>query len=156
MPAPPELDAGTLRWIVPRFPEHLPITDEFEAGDRAERARKPVSYRSQREHIEWWLAAYDTPGYYSRQRPGGGAKNFYNRFKCAGGLIWLAEAVGVSEEMIRLGVEAVRSAPRNPAAECGAFRRDLPWSLVERVIHARAGGQPCVLRRLAGVVRHDL
>lgn len=143
-----ELGATALRRIVLTLPEHLPITDEFEASDRAERARKPVTYRSQREHIERWLAEYDTRGYYNRRTPGGGAKNFYNRFKCAGGLIWVAEALGIPDVALRDAIEAVDAAPRNPAAECGAFRRVIPWAVIEPLLDARSRSQRRGLRRL--------
>jgi hypothetical protein len=141
-----ELDAAALRRIVLTLSERLPMTDEFEGSDCAERARKRVAYRSQREHIERWLAEYDAPGYYNRQKPGGGARNFYNRFKCVGGLIWLAEALGVPEGALCDAVDAVRAVPRNPAAECGAFRRVIPWLVIEPLLDARRRDQWRALR----------
>ncbi len=131
------LTAAGLRRIVLRLPERTPIAEAFEDSDRAERARRSVYYRSQREHVERWLAEYNGPGYYGRQNVGGGAKEFYNRFKCAGGLIWLAEAAGVPSEVLLPAVEAVRGAPHNPAAECGAFRKHVPWEIVEHLVNRR-------------------
>lgn len=134
MNVPPDvsqLPARELGRIVLALPARLPIADEFENGDRADGLKKRVRYNTQRTHIAKWLADYDTPGYYGRQKPGGGAKNFYNRFKCAGGPIWLAEALGVPERALRDAVDAVHAAPRNPAVECGAFRRVIPWAVIE-------------------------
>lgn len=142
------LSAAQLRRVVLRLPENPPITRAFEESDRAERARKPVNYRSQREHIERWLAEYGGPGYYNRKQSGGGAKDFYNRFKCAGGLVWLAEAVGVPETTVRSGIDAIHQAPRNPAAEAGAFRKVVPWSTVEGLIAARPRSLRGSIRRI--------
>jgi hypothetical protein len=143
-----DFSAKDLRRIVLGLPEFLPITEEYERSDRAERARKPVSYRSQREHIERWLYEYDGPGFYGRSRPGGSARQFYNRFKCVAGLIWLAEALGVPATVVNEGIRAVAAGSRNPASECGAFRRVVPWSMLAPLIAGRRGGRHRLLRLL--------
>lgn len=132
------LTAAELLQVVKRLPESLPITDVYEASDRAERARKDVSYWSQRQHIARWLAEYNSPGFYGRKTSGRDAKFFYNHFKCVAGLIWLAEAVGIPSATLRDGVIAVGAGSRNPASECGAFRKVVPWSSLERRLRERS------------------
>lgn len=128
-PAIDNMPARDLRKIVLRLPEKLPITDAYEGRDNPG-FRRTAWYRSQQEHIAGWLNEYDTVGAYNRQNPGRGAKFFYNHFKCVAGLIWLAEALGIPESTVKGGVAAVNAAKRNPASECGAFRKFVPWSLL--------------------------
>lgn len=145
------LSAARLRQVVLSLPAHLPVTDEFESGDRSERARKNVDYDSQRTHIEKWLKDYDGPGYYHRRKPGGGAKNFYQRFKCAAGLLWFAEALGVPEPLLRAAIAAIAAAPRNAASECGAFRAVVTWSMVAELLRVRIGAEPSGIRARAAL-----
>lgn len=135
------LPAIKLRKIVLKLPAHLPITDEFEGRGCSDDGLRRAWYTTQRQHIAGWLSEYDTPGFYNRKKPGGGARNFYNRFKCAAGLLWLAEALGVSAQTLHTAVAAIDAAPRNPASECGAFRKVVPWSMIASLLQDHLAAQ---------------
>lgn len=99
------------------------------------------------------MAKYDSAGHYGRQKPGGGAKNFYNRFKCAGGLLWFAEALGVPAVTLRTAISAVSGAPRNPASQCGAFRAVVPWATITPLLKAQVNA---AARELPGSIGHTV
>ena len=93
-------------------------------------------YTSQREHLLGWLAEYGGPGAYGRANPDRSAAFVYNHFQCAPGLAWLAEAVGVDATLVSAGCDAARAARPRSAAQCGAFRRAVPWALIESALSA--------------------
>lgn len=91
-------------------------------------------YACQQEHLLGWLAEYDGPGFYGRADPNRSAAFIYNHFQCAPGLAWLAEAAGVDSALVTAGCDAARATGRRSAAQCGAFRRLVPWGLVEQAL----------------------
>lgn len=130
------MNANALKALIAQLPVSQPVTDAFER-------RKPptgtVWYTSQKDHLLGWLGDYDTAGAYARRNPGQDAKFFYTRFQCVQGLLWLAEALGEEEATLRRAILAVDAAGRNSAAQCGAFRRVVPWSRIEELIrHSEA------------------
>lgn len=133
---------------IKRLPTSLPLMEAYEKSDRAERARRTVRYEHQKEHLIGWLSEAGGVGFYGRQKPIKDAKAFYNSFKCVAALIWLAEALGVPEPDIRAGIDAVTAGSRNPASECGAFRKHVPWAAIESRARRALQSRPGLLARI--------
>lgn len=129
-----------LREVVRTLSASTPVTDEYEAG-RTGKAR----HRSQQEHLLGWLAEYNGPGAYRRKTHTGTARDFYQRFRCVAGLLWLAEALGEDQQILRAAVADVLAAGSNPSSQCAAFRRKVPWTRVEELLaeHDRTRGKRC-------------
>lgn len=127
------MKASHLRRLVCSLPERLPATDEFEKVQSGKWAGR------QKRHLEGWLAQYDQPGFYNRQHPGKDARHFYTHFKCAPGLLWLAEGLGEDPERLQRACAATTAAGSNPARQCGAFRSVVPWERLESLAHMQAG-----------------
>ncbi|NMO04289.1 hypothetical protein HH308_24010 [Gordonia sp. TBRC 11910] len=87
-------------------------------------------WHNQRDHITRWLGQYNTNGYYNRANPSTSGRRFYNSFKCASGLLWLADALGEEAAVLHHGVEAIDAAGTNYASQCGAFRKVVPWARI--------------------------
>ena len=87
-----------------------------------------------------WLSDYEKPGYYKRMNPGRSAKFMYNHLQSAPSIIYLAEAAGISEELLARAVQAA-SDPllRTCASQCGAVRKLIPWCAVEMRLESRDG-----------------
>lgn len=89
-------------------------------------------YSSQKEHWQGWLEEYEGPGAYDRKiQDGRSAKFAYNQIQCPPMLVWLAEACGVDERLVREGCRVILKSPPRAASRCGAFRRLVPWELIE-------------------------
>ncbi|WP_146194843.1 hypothetical protein [Gordonia paraffinivorans] len=145
-----DISVFDLRDIILKLPTAQPITDAFEAG-----ATDNVSYSSQQEHLAGWLEEYNGPGAYNRANPTTSSKHFYNHFRCAAGLVWLAEALGEDKATLNAAVDAIRGAGSNPSSQCAAFRRTVPWPRILELIEQqpdeilRGITGPYKLRRLA-------
>ena len=147
-----DIPVDVLRKIIRRLPEDQPVTDEFEFGAGT------AWYRSQREHLDGWLSQYNGPGAYNRKKPSTSSRQFYNHFRCAAGLLWLAEALGEDPAVLRSAVKSVRAAGKNPSSQCAAFRRAVPWSRIVELVEAqpkssRAGKPPTILLKMAARYR---
>lgn len=133
-----------LQAVLERLPARQPITDAYEQAHPGQQSK----WASQRDHLRGWLADYGSPGYYGRKNPGQDARFFYTHFKCAPGLLWLAEALG--EDPVRLGeaLTRVEAAGENLAGQCGAFRAVIPWTRIEELLAAQPiNDRPSPLRR---------
>lgn len=118
--------------IIQLLPEALPLTDAFEGRTMAGYPGPEVPwYRSQKEHLIGFIGDYNGPGAYNRSGFDGTARDWYQRFQCAPGLLWLAEALGEDRETLRAGIEAIRAAGPHSASQCGAFRKVVPWARIE-------------------------
>lgn len=125
------MDTSTLRQVIAALPTAQPITDAFE---RRVPPTGRVWYQSQKEHLLGWLDHYDSGGAYDRKHPGQDARHFYTHFQCVQGLLWLAEALGEERDVLEQAARAAQDAGRNSAAQCGAFRRMVPWTRVESLL----------------------
>lgn len=127
------VNVNALRTLIATCPAAQPLTDAYEG-------RHPPTghawYAHQKEHLLGWLGEYHTAGAYDRQHPREDARSFYNRFQCVAGLLWLAEALGEDAATLKRAISEVDLAGRNPAAQCGAFRRIIPWTRVAELIVA--------------------
>jgi hypothetical protein len=128
-----------LRLVVARLPSRLPLTDELEGRTPGEPAvRMNAWYSTQKQHLLLWLGQYSEAGAYHRQGLNHDARHMYTHFQCAPGLLWLAEGAGVSQELLIQGVSAIRAAGTSGRTQSAAFRRVVPWELVEKAIEKRA------------------
>lgn len=126
--------------VVQGLPAAQPLTDAFEAREPMGGAGRPgVSYRNQKEHLLGWLSEYGGPGAYGRKHGSDDPRAAYNRFQCARGLIWLAEALGEDRDVVRKAIAAVEAAPPRGASQCKAVRGVIPWIRIEELAEARAG-----------------
>ncbi|WP_199188314.1 hypothetical protein [Deinococcus arcticus] len=128
------ISVSALQELIARLPTRQPITDAFEGS-----IPRPSSawYSSQKSHLIGWLGEFNTPGAYNRAQLNRGARSFYTHFQCAPGLLWLAEALGETPEVLEQAVQAIRAAGPKGAAQCGAFRKIVPWSRVEGLLAQR-------------------
>lgn len=96
------------------------------------------SYPSQKIHVCDWLSHQSMEGgkgAYSRAKANCSAKAMYNRFLNPGGLLWIAEALGEGERVLRAAVEAaIRAEAVDYRARCKAFRSVLPWGRIMELL----------------------
>ncbi|CAM3260289.1 hypothetical protein TSHO111613_13400 [Tsukamurella hominis] len=137
-----------LRAVVLSLPARQPITDEYERWPTPSN----TWYEHQQQHLDGWLNEYNTPGAYRRTRLDGDARDFYQHFRCVAGLLWLAEALGIDQALLRDAIVDVIAAGANPSSQCGAFRRRVPWTMVEPL----AAEQLAALPRRRGVASRIL
>lgn len=124
------MSPAELRYLIlhlyPGGPVHLKLEADLLAG----RLSKPW-YRDQREHLLGWLGEYDSPGAYQRGGRNRSAMFAWNHLQCCPALAWLAEALRVPEDILMSACDAARTSGPSFAAQCGAFRRVIPWAMIE-------------------------
>ncbi|SHK58381.1 Site-specific recombinase XerD [Shimia gijangensis] len=126
------MDIQTLINRIRSLPEARPLTAllEREIGIGADYKR--AWYSSQKEHWLGWLGACETPAPYKRQASSAtDARLVFQRLSCAPMLFWLADASEFEETRLRLAFDAVVAAPQNGARQSAAFRRIIPWELID-------------------------
>lgn len=124
------------------MPARQTVTDEFETTPHDGWTGR------QQQHLSSWLAEYDRPGFYSRAHPGQNPRHFYTHFKCASGLLWLAEALGEDPDQLHRACDAITAAGANPARQCGALRAVIPWERIEELFRSYKQPRKAVLTRL--------
>ena len=110
--------------LLKRKQPHYPISEHYNGSDYSK-----AWYNSQKQHILGWLKQYEGPGAYQRKSRGLTAKHFYNHFACAQGLLWLAEALGETPEIVEQASQAAR-VKHHPSAQCAAIRAIIPWTRI--------------------------
>ncbi|MCP4185676.1 MAG: hypothetical protein GY761_20625 [Hyphomicrobiales bacterium] len=121
------------------YPAILPRTSSLEHRIKIGTGYHGKWYRSQREHMLGWFVFQ-----ICRARMAGDdplellASAMWNRLKCSPSMFWLAEAAGVSSELLDKAEDAaIRAAKINPkdGDPHGKFMREiLPWPIVEEAI----------------------
>lgn len=124
------MEISELGQIIARLPARQPLTDAFECYPDTSAQR----FSSQKEHLLGWLAGYGGPGAYNRKNPGKDARFFYTHFRCAPGLLWLAEALGEDPVTLADAIEQVKAARPNPSSQCAAFRRVISWERIAELV----------------------
>ena len=114
--------------IMSELTDDCPIALEYEAKYLTRRGW----WKHQREHLCAWFYQLGTPGAYGRKSRDMTARGAYNRFQCAPGLLWLAEALGESTAVVAAAAEAAGGVGR-PATQCAAIRRVIPWRRIEEL-----------------------
>ena len=127
---PSELHKVIIR-LDPAGPIHMQLETDLWAGVGLGKAW----YSSQKEHWLGWLGAYNGPGAYGRANWSNRSAEFvYNHIQCAPMLVWLAEAVGVPSDRLKAACVDVTKSGARYAAQCGAFRRAVPWAKIRECI----------------------
>lgn len=139
--------------IMRRLHAPTPIADRYESDF----LQGEHWWVSQRQHLVGWFSEISGAGAYGRKVRGATAKTAYNRFQCAPGLLWLAEALGESPEVV---MEAARLAggQGRPASQCAAIRKVIPWGRIAELADKQSrgrlhGGRPHKAYRRNRVVR---
>ncbi|WFN94108.1 hypothetical protein [Gordonia sihwensis] len=128
-----DISTVALRKLVQKLDARQPLTDEYEARTAAAGRN---SNGNQKAHLDGWLGEYGSPGYYGRKSPSNSGKAFYNHFRCAPGLMWLAEGLGEDPVVLRQAIARVDGAFGNPSSEAAAFRAVVPWSRIVELVEA--------------------
>lgn len=99
---------------------------------------------------------------YGRKQGSTDPRLAYNRFKCAPGLLWLAEALGEDPDTVRRAIAAVEAGPARGASQCRAVREVIPGSHPPRAhpLGSSAGGPttpapPATVGEIAGGPRRS-
>ena len=127
------MDAKELRAVIQKLPNHGKYSQKLEAHKRLAINRIPW-YKSQKEHWLGWLKEYDGPGFYNRKTHcGRDAKYIYNHVMCSPMVLYLPEALGVSQALIKKAFsEVIKAKDPSMAKQCGIIRRVIPFELVEK------------------------
>lgn len=126
------MDIKTLLVVVSTLDHDTPLTRELERLLKVGPRYGAAKYMHQKHHWETWLATYLDPHLTRRAyRPRTGAEAVYNRLNCPPMVFWLAEALGVQHEALRLAFDAALDAPLNQTSQAAAIRARLPWAMVE-------------------------
>ena len=121
------------------------MIDVFEQLDEATpvymQCRRPSRrawYSYQKEHLMAWFYSQHThgSGAYTRARTNNSAKVTYNRFLCFDGLLWMAEALGESSNVLQGIVDAVQG--MNTRQACCKFRSVIPFERIMQLIERPA------------------
>jgi hypothetical protein len=109
-------------------PIYMRLQDDLRSGSGKSRAW----YTSQKQHWLGWLSGYNGPGAYGRAHWANRSAQFvYNHLQCVPALVWLAEALGVTSQTLIAACEEVKNSGIRASAQCGAFRRAVPWTMIE-------------------------
>lgn len=123
-----------LKAIMETKEEHYPISDEYNATHGQ---KHNVHWSSQKEHLLPWLDAQATNGKggFTRKKPNYDAKIMYANLSCPECLLWIAEAAGLSKDII---LSAAKNAKTNDGAVTRAaiIRHDIPWNCIEAALLA--------------------
>jgi hypothetical protein len=129
-----DISVSDLRRVVKQLDTEQPLTDAYEMRTVG---RGSGTYANQRQHLIGWLGEYNSTGYYNRKNPSTSGKTFYNHFRCAAGLVWLAEALGEDQEVLAGAIAVIEAGSSNPSSECAAFRRAVSWDRIVELVAAR-------------------
>lgn len=98
------------------------------------RRHRDVWYESQKEHWMGWLFHYNSAGAYGRKvTKGREAKFVYNHIVCPGLLTYLADASGVSRDLVR-AAKRVEQSGNASMQQAGEIRRIIPWPIVSEAL----------------------
>jgi len=131
------VNSKELRKLILKLPKDSVHAEKMEKAIGLRARGRRAWYKTQKEHWLGWLAERDGTGFYGRKTWGHDAEYIYDHIQCAPMLLWLAEALGVSEAKIRKASKAVIAAGRNYARQCAALRREIPWQVIACAIHEK-------------------
>jgi hypothetical protein len=84
--------------------------------------------------VQWVIALPKAPGppaYYERKDWNRDAEFVYNHIVCPPMVLWLGEASGISQILVRNAKKAALGAPPSLPAQSAAIRKVIPWNLIE-------------------------
>ena len=97
--------------------------------------REDVWYRSQKEHWLGWLGQYHTAGAYGRKADNEyDAKHAYNHAVNPGLVLYLVEAIPLSDEVISAARMAEAESGPTMMAKVGAIRKVVPWGVIHQAM----------------------
>ena len=114
--------ASALLRRIRTLPDRAPICDSWWPATRL--------YKPNKEHWIGWLSDYGGPGYYGRKNPNRHASFIYNHINSPPMLLWLAEAAGVSKDLVEAACRVQHGMKSKPSV-CALICRVLPWEIVE-------------------------
>jgi hypothetical protein len=156
---------GQLRSAIQRLSPASPFTDRFSKRWRAlanadshQRERKDVWYTTQHEHWLGWLKEYDGPGAYGRKGSEYSAEYAYNHIVNPQMLVYLAEAIGIADKVVRKAAKAALTNPlhdgqhveRHPARDSVGGRRSGAACTLTMTPTQKVPGAPPTSHRLKG------
>ena len=104
------------------------------------------TYPSQKEHMmDWLLGQTDetdnpVPFTYTRKVSNESGRTAYNRFLNPGGLLWVAEVLGESEETLTKAAQAAAEAEKvNYRSRCAAFRKVISFDRIMELLDKPEG-----------------
>jgi hypothetical protein len=109
-----------------------PITEKFEGKDKPDFV-KTTWYENQGEHWQGWVNGYEGAGAYNRKNNRRTAKFIYNHIMCPPMYIWMAETIGINENLILDMVDEANKTQRYQE-QCKIMRKYLPWKIAEEGI----------------------
>lgn len=114
---------------------HMPISDEY---DRVSGQATGRWWSSQQEHMVSWFRSQETTGSgaFTRRSPNMSARTTYNRLQCPGALLWIAEALGVDESIVK-AVADMSAAEEEKRRRSALIRRHIPWAMIEGAAERR-------------------
>lgn len=134
MNKPNDIRCGTFANILAGKCDHYPYSDRYiaEVHDSPDK-----SGNTEREHMVIWFRANETTGSgsYSRQTPNTIARRCYNSLMNAASLLWIAEAAGIDESLVKQAFDAAAAGDYRRA--CGAIRRIITWDMVYASLELR-------------------
>lgn len=123
------------RELISKLPEAGRHTAKLEEEIGLRRKGRSTWYRSQKEHWLGWLDGYNGPGAYGRKNWAHDAEYIYDHIQCSPMLLWLGEALGVSESILKKASRAAAGVGRNGARQCAAVRKEMPWITIAVAIN---------------------
>ncbi len=112
----------------------------------AKRDQWGSEYRSQKGHMVCWLMAQTDgdgggkPFSYTRKVGNESGRTAYNRFLNPGGLLWVAEVLGETDETLIRAAEAAAGAEKaNYRSRCAAFRKVIPFDRILELLDNSEG-----------------
>lgn len=125
---PIDFDVRTFAKILKKLPTRTPISDKFE-GVSSQRGGAARNW--QREKMVGWFRDQATLGFgaYSREKPNYSARTTWQRLAYPGGMIWIAEALGVPGDVVEAAVAEV-NAQTDKRRRCGVIRSHIPWEMI--------------------------
>lgn len=121
------MTAVGLRKLINKLPQDGNYTVKLEEAIELRRKGRSIWYRSQKEHWLGWLKEYNGPGAYGRMNWDHDAEYIYDHIQCAPMLLWLGEALGLSDRVLRKASHAAIASGNNSARQCSALRKEIPW-----------------------------
>ena len=127
------MNARELRSIIKKLVKHGKYYQKLQFRKNSA-LNQHVWYESQNEHWLGWLKWYDGPGAYNRKiHKGRDARFIYNHIMCPPMLLYLPEALGVSQKSIKKAfLQVNRIGQSSLPRQCWIIRKVIPFELVEK------------------------
>lgn len=108
--------------------EHLPLSKCY---DENYGQKNGMWWKSQREHMVDWFSKQNTlgKGKYKRIKPNESARYTYNHLNCPGAILWMAEALGEEETILKDAMLAASMEP-NVRSRSKIVRAKISWTRI--------------------------